>query len=208
VISLLMLSGGFDSTYALHKLLTETDDEVLVHHIHLLTDQNRHIPEAESCRKIVAYCRTNLRPFHYSESSIDHRGFSCHGFDLIAAGLEVGVVASSYGWTHQRKKTIDRWIIGIARDDEVAPDRFGRAQICCEANCQFIKPPRLFLFPAVSPTEQFDELPRQLFDLTWSCRTPNKAQTSFVPCRACKSCQRRERLVRKVPNQEHEPVLA
>ena len=34
VKSLVMWSGGLDSTYSLVRLLGETDDEVLVHHVH------------------------------------------------------------------------------------------------------------------------------------------------------------------------------
>ena len=33
---LVMFSGGIDSTHSLVELLRETDDEVLVHHIHLV----------------------------------------------------------------------------------------------------------------------------------------------------------------------------
>jgi 7-cyano-7-deazaguanine synthase in queuosine biosynthesis len=53
MISLMMLSGGIDSTYVLARLLRETDDEILVHHVHFLNNSNRHIPEAAACKKIV-----------------------------------------------------------------------------------------------------------------------------------------------------------
>ena len=39
--TLVMLSGGVDSVYRLVKLLRETDDEVLAHHVHLVNIEQR-----------------------------------------------------------------------------------------------------------------------------------------------------------------------
>jgi hypothetical protein len=188
MITLLMFSGGLDSTYVLFKLLRDTDDVVVVHHIHLLTNLGRHVPEASSCLKIVDYCRKNIRPFSYSESAIDHRGHRCHGYDLIAAGFEAGMVASSfYAATH---KYVDRWTLGVAKDDPMPAARIKHAQNCCSFNCQHRPAPRLFLFPAVGPREEIEYLPRDLFDLTWSCRQPTGIPHDIRPCGKCVPCRR------------------
>jgi hypothetical protein len=196
MITMVMLSGGIDSVYALYRLLRETDDVIHVHHIHLLTDTGRHIAEAQRCHRVVEYCRKNVRDFSYSETTIDHRGFPCHGFDLIAAGLEAGMVASSY--LMKTRKGIDRWTVGLAQDDEVPSYRIRDARNACKANYQGeTAPPDLEVFPRASVEDQVAYLPAELFDLTWSCRNPIIVKDKsgdidkILPCKECKSCLRR-----------------
>ena len=192
--SLLMFSGGLDSTYALAKLLRETDDEVIVHHIHLMTNRWQHIAEAERCRKIVTYCHENMRPFVYTQSGIDHRRFVSVGMDLIAAGFEAGMVTGNYEAVTGKK--INRWVIGIAKDDGVPDRRFEQAQRCLEYNCQSKSRkgiyPQLFIFPRVEPSEQARYLSRELFDLTWSCIRPQGVPDQIRACGQCHKCKRRE----------------
>ena len=111
MISLVMLSGGIDSTYVLARMLREFEDEVVVHHIHCLNDSQRHVAEQRACNQIVAYCRENYRDFAYSETMIDHRRMLSHGIDMIAAGFEAGVVSASYALA--TNKNIDRWLVGL-----------------------------------------------------------------------------------------------
>lgn len=191
MITLVMLSGGLDSTYVLYKLLRESDDEVLVHHVHLLTNLGRHVPEAESCKSVIGYCRTNVRPFGYTESAIDHRRFQCHGYDVLAAGFEAGMVAASFHMA--TGKYIDRWTVGIAKDDPVSTDRLDQAQLCCKFNCQCSRVPELFLLPPVGPREEAAYMPLELFDLTWSCRQPRGLPQESQVCGKCVSCRRRRR---------------
>lgn len=191
MITLVMLSGGLDSAYVLYRLLHETDDEVLVHHVHLLTDLGRHIPEAKSCQRIVEYCRSNVRAFTYSESTIDRRGFCCHGYDLLSAGIEAGVVAASFSM--RTRRYVDRWTVGIAKDDRNSEERIEAARRCCEFNCQCSPTPDLFLFPPIGPREEAAYMPLELFDLTWSCRQPQGLPQESRPCGKCQSCRRRGR---------------
>ncbi len=53
---LVMLSGGLDSTACLVWALTETNEPVHVHHMHLVNWEGRHDVEAEACSRIIAYC--------------------------------------------------------------------------------------------------------------------------------------------------------
>ena len=189
MISLVMLSGGTDSTYVLARLLRQTEDEVLVHHIRLITNFNRHVPEQEASRKIVEYCKREYRGLLYTETAIDHRRMLAHGLDVVAAGFETGVVAASFN--SATGKRIDRWFIGLAADDEMPRLRAKQAQDCCEANCQDIYTPELCLFPPVNFQQQVDYMGRELFDLTWSCRMPQRNGEAVVACGECSACQRR-----------------
>jgi 7-cyano-7-deazaguanine synthase in queuosine biosynthesis len=198
VISLVMLSGGIDSAYVLHKVLAETDDEVLVHHVHLVTDLGRHVPEAKACETIVEYFRKNIRQFHFSESTIDHRRFVAHGFDLIAAGFEAGMVASSFHAVSRGKRWIDRWIVGISKDENVPERRIERAADVARFNTMSDEKPALFLFPRLDVRDQLRAMPRELVDATWSCRRPAFRDTVPMPCGKCQSCQRRNAAFRDV----------
>ena len=198
MISLVMLSGGIDSAYALYKVLKETDDEVLVHHIHLVTDLGRHIPEAKACTEIIEYCKKNLRAFHYSESTIDHRRFVAHGYDLMAAGFEAGMVASSFHVVSGGRRAIDRWIVGISKDDELPEHRIERAAETARFNCMFDPKPKLFIFPRIDVREQLRFMPRSLAEATWSCRHPKELPNNPSPCGQCASCKRRDSAFRDV----------
>lgn len=188
MITLVMISGGLDSTFSLVRLLRETDDEILAHHIHMMTDTGRYLPEAESCRRIVKYCETNFRPFSYTESAIDHRRFAAHGVDLVAAGLVAGAVASSYHRIHSRR--VDRWVLGRSAEETARNWRFRMARNVCEYNCQFVQPPELYFPEPRSQQEQVDYLPPELFEMTWSCRFPRKTGDTYVPCGKCSTCER------------------
>lgn len=198
MISLVMLSGGIDSTYVLHKILTETDDEVLVHHVHLMTDLGRHILEAAACNAIVEYCKEKFRPFHYSESTIDHRRFAAHGYDLMAAGFEAGMIASSFHVVHRNQRSIDRWIVGLSSDDDIPPHRIERAGETARFNCMFDPKPKLFIFPRVDVRDQLRAMPRELAEMTWSCRQPVNISKSPVACNKCSACLRRQAAFRDV----------
>jgi 7-cyano-7-deazaguanine synthase in queuosine biosynthesis len=196
MISLVMLSGGIDSTYALARLLAETDDEVVVHHVHLITDANRHQPEKEACNRIVEFCRSNYRDFSYTESAIDRRRFVTHGIDVVTAGFEAGNVSASFYVS--RGTYIDRWFMGLCNDDDLPRRRVKHAQDCCEYNCPAGCPPLLYFFETVSLQAQIDYMPAELLDLTWSCRAPISRNSSFAPCGNCQACLRRSTVKRSV----------
>ncbi len=189
MISLVMLSGGLDSAYSLVRLLSETDDEVLVHHIHLMTSTNRHDVELEAVAKIVKYCHENIREFSYTQTAIDHRKMAAHGYDMVSAGFEAGVIAASYHLTTQ--KNIDRWIVGLAEDDIIPRHRFKDGQDCCDFNCQTGNAPELYMYQQINPQAEADYLGSDLFDMTWSCRKPKFVEDKPEPCTECLACLRR-----------------
>ena len=69
--TLVLFSGGIDSTAALLWMLDNTDDNIEAHHIILKTKQNRHELELQASDKIINWMTENKRPFKYTESIID-----------------------------------------------------------------------------------------------------------------------------------------
>lgn len=67
---LVMFSGGLDSTTALYKLLKETNHNIYAHHIILKDKSDRWKYELKASRDIIKYLK-NIRPFDYSESTVD-----------------------------------------------------------------------------------------------------------------------------------------
>ena len=189
MISLVMLSGGIDSTYVLARLLKDSDDEVLAHHVHFINNSRRHVAESEACKKIVKYCQENYRPFSYTETAIDHRKLSAHGSDVAASGFEAGAVAASYFLT--KSESVDRWLIGLTEEDTLPRWRMRDAQACCDANCQNGLVPELHFFPLVSLPQQVAYMGDELFEMTWSCRAPRFDGDNFSSCQECPACVRR-----------------
>ncbi len=189
ITSLLMFSGGLDSAWALVRLLTDTDDEALVHHVNLLNDAKRYEPEREAARNIVEYCRENYRPFSYTETTIDHRRLLAHGLDLLSVAMEAGAVSASYKLA--TGKDVSRWILGISLADDTVPDvRFLQAERICKYNHQGENPPELFLFKKVSQQEIISQIPLEVYQMAWSCRAPVYDEETPKPCGKCRTCLR------------------
>lgn len=184
--TLVMFSGGVDSTYVLVKLLRETDDEVFAHHVHLVNYEGRHAVEARRCRQIIEHCRRTIRPLHYTESAIDHRGFRFFGIDMISVGFEAGLVAHSHH--------IPRWTAGISADDQRWDARFRHVEASVAANAFPFAPPQFFLLPQVSKLDEMRYLQPDLLAMTWSCRTPVVEGDTFLACAECRACQTLARL--------------
>ena len=69
--TVVLWSGGVDSTGSLYKILKDYDDDVVAHHIHFKNYQNRWKAEKKSVDKMIPWLRKNIRDFEYSESTIE-----------------------------------------------------------------------------------------------------------------------------------------
>lgn len=209
-VSLVLFSGGVESTYVLAKLLRETEDEVIAHHVHLINLEGRHLVEAERCEQIVAYMNEHFRPFQYTESTVDRRKFQVFGLDVITAAFEAAIVSESFRL--DRFYGIDRWTTGACLEDfeeggvEQEEGRLTSMFAAFEANSAKppqgaeapdgstgpTKVPRYFQLPYVSKRDEIDYLGPEIARLSWSCRTPKKSATgSWRACGTCKSCRLR-----------------
>ena len=185
-VSLVMLSGGIDSTFNLVRLLSETKHRVLAHHINFINDEERYDAESKSVHRIIELCEKRYRPFLYSETAIDHTGMPFFGFDVISVGFEAGIVAHSYKEAYG--KMIDGWTIGTCLEEGHDPNRFKFAKACCAANCFPEKAPPFFMLPLETKVDQMKRLPAEILESCWTCRRPIRDGDSFKECGECKTC--------------------
>lgn len=189
-VTIVMFSGGIDSTYTLVRMLRETNDQIVVHHIHFINNEDRYRIEAERARKIVDYCQAKYRPFTYSESALDHRCFRFYGYDMVGVGFEAGLVAHSYQLQYGRIP--DRWTIGSCVEEGRNPTRWPHVLACVAANCWPHQPPEYFGFPVPRKADEIAYLPDEILDLSWTCRRPVWKDGRAEECGTCKTCQTME----------------
>lgn len=186
--TLVMFSSGVDSTYALVKLLRETNDEVFAHHVHFINEENRHQVEAERSRALVKHLTATIRHFNYSETSIDHRNMRWFGFDIMGVGFEAGICAHSF--LRARHYPFSRWTIGTCTEEGHDEKRFAHVENAVAANCYPNAAPPFFLLPMVSKAEEIAYLGPEIAELCWTCRRPVKqADGALAECGACETCK-------------------
>ena len=184
--TLVMFSSGVDSTWTLMKLLRDTGDEIFAHHIHFINNEGRHRAEADSIRNLVAELR-EIRPFHYSETTLDRRNMRWFGFDVMSVGFEAGICAHSF--FEARGRGMDRWTIGTCIEEGHNEERFAHAEACMRANCYPGPAPEFFLLPMVTKAQEVADLGPKLTDLCWTCRRPVKDGDNWLPCGICQTCK-------------------
>ncbi|MBL4807718.1 MAG: hypothetical protein JKY31_10570 [Rhodobacteraceae bacterium] len=185
--TIVMLSGGVDSVYVLAKLLKETDDIILAHHIHLLNKDGRHKVEGERCRKIIDCCRKKYRHLEYSESAIDHRGLFGESVDIVAAAFQAGIVGRSYAAKYERPA--NRWIFGLSEEKVYDANSHTHLRKACAASCYPFPAPELYRMPIISMVDQIRYLPVELANLCWTCRNPIwRENGEFDECNVCANC--------------------
>ncbi len=189
--TLVMLSGGIDSTAALWHVLHRPDEygEIHVHHIHIQNLEARWRAEAEAVKNVLAYMRKNApTPFTSSESTINTPSFSNKFlFDVEVMGFLTGYMSS-------RDPKISKVIIGATGTDfELGVDESvmrGKRLHNAFHPEEEDHSARVKEYPHrhLSKKEVYDSVPPELAKLTWSCRTPHYADGKPIECGRCKTC--------------------
>jgi hypothetical protein len=191
--TLIMFSGGLDSTAMLVKLLAESDDELRVHHIRMANREARAEAEQAAVERIVAWCRERYRPFRYSESGLDFAALEAIPIDYLC----IAFVACQVAIDTPRCNRIA--VAALARDTDIenrsARQRrvFDTLYDCYRAR-KLGEPEVQWIYPVYHSTKQelAARLPRELVELTWSCRRPVREAGGWRPCGACKACLARQ----------------
>jgi hypothetical protein len=190
--TLVMFSGGMDSTAMLVRLLTREEDELRVHHIRMVNREGRDGAEQAAVEAILTYLRAHYRPFRYSESGLDFSELAAIPIDY----LSIAYVACQVAIDTPR---CNRIAAGSLSTDTDIVNRSARQQrvfqemYACYRARKLGEPEVRWIFPVYDTPKAglARELPPELLDLTWSCRRPVRAGGGWRPCGTCKACHAR-----------------
>lgn len=187
---LAMYSGGLDSVYMLHLLLTDaqySQYDIHVHHVNIHSHENRAKAESIAVEKTLKWFRENgYREFTDGTSEFTAiRGTSVMdvtitsdaAIDEIAKDPQIKLVAFGptlddiieYNHPNHRKDYI-----------QVAIEKFETAAAGTVTKLRPLKD-----IPKVDVRKA---LPEGLADKFWSCRTPKYVNELPQPCGKCKTC--------------------
>ncbi len=190
--TLVMFSGGMDSTAALWHVLNHPKDygEVHVHHIHIKNVERRWQAEAAAVQAIYEYMRRHApTPFTTSESTINTPHFGNHFlYDVEVMGFITGYMTS-------RDPSITKVVIAATKTDfdlgvsgsVMRGKRMHNAYHPDEDDHSA----RIKEYPHshLTKAEVYKTLPPELAALTWSCRTPRYVRGKPIECGECKTCK-------------------
>jgi 7-cyano-7-deazaguanine synthase in queuosine biosynthesis len=188
-----MFSGGLDSTAMLVKLLTQSKDELRVHHIRMVNREGRAGAEQAAVEAIVAWCARRYRPFRYSESGLDFASLEAIPIDYLSVAYVACQVAID-------TPGCDRIAVAsLSRDTDIVNRSARQRQVfdamyACYRARKLGEPQVEWLYPMYdyAKAEVAAMLPAELVALAWSCRRPLARGGGWAPCGACKACLARQ----------------
>ena len=193
--TLVMFSGGLDSTAALYKLLTGDADELHVHHVHLVNRDGRDLAERDAVQAALAWCRAHCRPFAYSESTLDFSALQAIPIDYLSVAFAACQVAIDV-------PRCSRIAVGVLAADldeikrkvsEQQRHAF-EAMYACYRQRKLGEPMVEWIYPVyqLSKAQVAALLPPELRAVAWSCRRPvAAADGGYRICGVCKPCRKR-----------------
>lgn len=213
MISVVMLSGGLDSTGMLIKQLKETDSLVHVHHITLKTCEDRWRAEGKAIEEIISYCRKHYKNFGFSTSTYEFPDFNIGyaGMDIMTVGFIGGNVVRA---VQKQFIQTDNYLydaevlLGDTKTDfpggmEELNSTIRITQAKYMFKMQFLdykshnwNTPQVS-FPLIDYTKKEiykKYIPDELKQSIWSCRRPVYLDGKSIPCGICHTCQQMEDL--------------
>lgn len=206
--SLLLWSGGVDSTYSLVRLLRTTQDQVFTHYVQCQgADAWRGEFELQAIDRLRAKLREHERSFVHTRSSLDLSELSGRGVDISMLAFMAAQAAMTHNLT-----PFDRILIGVNGDCDPGWDpnsaacalrrtRIARA-LRAAWGCDEV--PQIYLWlPRPLRAEMISTLGAHLHKLTVSCFKPlpasgavacvpgvarTAAEHTSIALRACGEC--------------------
>lgn len=190
--TLVMLSGGIDSTAALWHVLHQPNDygDVHVHHIQIKNLETRWKAEATAVKNVLTYMKKHApSSFTFSRSTIEVPHFGNQFmYDVEAIGFITGYMTS-------RDPSITKVVIAATKTDfDLGVDgsvmRGKRAHNSYHPE-EKDHSARIKEYPQSHMTKEevYKSIPPELATLTWSCRTPHYADGKPIECGRCKTCK-------------------
>ena len=191
-MKIVLLSGGMDSTYLAWRLLKEETEGVHLHHVSIRTSvETRWKKEDIAVPNIIEYFKRQGFKFDYSYSVSELYNTERVGFDSDTVLLYAQKLAQNYPWESSievllgwNPQDVERPEIAERAERNVTGNIWkalvqsasNRTQIDEELKFPLIK-------WGINKDTMFKELPKELLDLTWSCR-----QGGEQPCGSCHAC--------------------
>lgn len=178
---LLMFSGGLDSTGALWKLLQDTNNKIHLHHLRLVNKENRTKAEDIAVKNIVDYVN-QIRPVNYSQSYHEYPSYNnAFIWDSDLYNFIAGTICISL-------PNIKIVAIGRTKSDTGIEERSIRGTNILKLLSPNVK--KIYPVGDMTKIEIYDMLPKELRDMTWSCRTPIYIDENKIKqCGKCKACR-------------------
>ena len=192
--TLLMFSGGLDSTAALYKLLTGGSDELRVHHVHLINREARARAERDATATVIAWCRKHCRPFQYSESTLDFAGLQAIPIDYVSIAYAACQVAiDTPGCDRIAVGTLAADLDETKRKVSVSQRRVFDAMYACYRARKLGSADLQWIYPVyeLSKAQVVASLPEELRAAAWSCRRPVATADGYRIYGECKPCRKR-----------------
>lgn len=197
-MKLVMFSGGLDSTGALYKLLTETDEPIHAHYIFIRNIERRGQAELRAVEALVPRLQ-EVRTFTFTQSMWGFAQFNRH---FVYDAEIVFFVAAQIALNEKR---ITHMVQGITKEDmEVAYEekdatpqlssphikRAWEIYNTCFKYTNQAPPLRDFPVEHMSKKEVWQMLPEDIREHTWSCRHPRyRADGQPAICGVCRTCK-------------------
>jgi 7-cyano-7-deazaguanine synthase in queuosine biosynthesis len=191
-MKLLMLSGGIDSAYCLHKHFEEGDTPIRLHHVHLYDWEGRASMERQAVNRILYHFRKKKSLIHYTESTVNFGtlGFIPYNYHLWA--YWAGAIFAS-------DRNITQLVIprhSDAFENEAGAEGSNRAYITTINNMSGREPELLFPMVHLTKAEVIEDCPSEILRAAWYCRRPKGGRT----CNKCKTCKQVQTALKKKLN--------
>lgn len=192
--SLIMFSGGLDSTYLAWMLTKQTEDKIVLHHVILHDPAGRYEHELKACHDIVNRLSA-MREIEFTTSEYDPNGPPI-GFDTDLMAM----IGAREAFRYTRDVRV---CMGTCVDDLTAPYNKKRYELRIphkmfkyavrSANCLYgdrkvIDVDEKLQFPlldlGIDKNHMVENLPEGLRKSAWSCRQPINGKR----CKQCLSC--------------------
>lgn len=192
--TLVMWSGGLDSTYMLYKLAIEKKP-FIVHHISFRNQLKRWIPEDKAVLALKQMFRNNRIIFDYSESIIDFSCFQVTGRDrdtiLLAAqktafehlNLKLRVAVAWNDTDMANASIVEQYEAGYVFKS------WDALHSSMHVHNKLVSKELYMPLMGMTRKDIWEALPRRYRDLTWSCRRPVFKNETPYPCGICNTCQ-------------------
>jgi 7-cyano-7-deazaguanine synthase in queuosine biosynthesis len=196
-LDIVLFSGGLDSTYLLWKMLNEQRN-IHVHHVSIRSHREPMWKEQDEAVKKILEHLWAIRPFKYTESVYEWFCSDQLAFDTDVVISHAQPVVKMInpeirihlhiGWTPEDMKIP---IVQERVKHDVSNNLWRALKLSLgnPPNLPDILTKRL-VDDNITKKDMLQELPPELLELTWTCRTPVHGKK----CNMCSSCQERRRI--------------